>query len=495
MRESSYYRKIAEGLKPEIRSFINGKFVEGSGPAFETVNPANGKVIARIRANTPEEVMEAERAAREAFEDGRWSGKSPGERKEILLRLSDMLLEHRDELAVLETVDSGKPIFDNVTGDVPETAATFRFHAEAIDKLEDCITAGDGKHLSMVVREPVGVVAAILPWNFPMQMAGWKLGPILAAGNSVIVKPSSLTPLSLLYIAGLAQEAGIPDGVLNVVLGSGQVVGGALAEHPQIEALTFTGSTSVGKKLLVQSGMTNAKSIFLEMGGKNPGIVMPDVKDLDHAAEEAVNAVFWNMGENCSSNSRLLVHKDIKDRFTELIIEKTKALKTGDPLDPDTNMGALVERPHMEKVLEYIETAKKEGARLLCGGNRLYEESGGNYIEPTVFDNVTPDMTIARDEIFGPVLAIMTFETEEEAVRIANDTIYGLHASVFTDDLRTAHRLSRAIHAGTISVNCFSEGDYGTPFGGYKQSGFLSRDNSLWANRQYTEMKTIWIEL
>ena len=495
MRESSYYRGISQKLDPEVRSFINGEFVEGSGPVFETVDPATGKTIAEIRSNTYEEVMEAEKAAREAFEDRRWAGKSPAERKEVLVRLADLLLEHRDELAVLETIDSGKPIYDNVNGDVPETAATFRFHAEAIDKLEDTITAGDGAHLSMVVREPVGVVAAILPWNFPMQMAGWKLAPILASGNSVIVKPSSLTPLSLLYITGLAREAGVPDGVLNVVLGSGGVVGNALAEHPKIEALTFTGSTAVGKRLLVQSGNTNAKSIFLEMGGKNPGIVMPDVRDLDHAAAEAVNAVFWNMGENCSSNSRLLVHKDIKDAFVEKVIEKTLALKTGDPLDPENDLGALIETPHMESVLNYIETGRKEGAKLLCGGERILIESGGNFIAPTVFDEVTPDMTIAREEIFGPVLGIMSFETEEEAIRIANDTTYGLHASLFTDDLRTAHRMARAIQAGTISVNCFSEGDYGTPFGGYKQSGFLSRDNSLWANRQYTEMKTIWIEL
>ncbi len=495
MKTKEYYQELAKSLTPETRSFIGGKFVEGAGPVFVSVNPANGEKIAELHSNTAEEVMEAERIAREAYNDGRWSKKAPIERKEILCRLADLIMENLDELAVLETMDSGKPIYDNVTGDVPETAQTFRFHAEAIDKLQDEITPGDGKHLSMIVREPLGVVAAIVPWNFPMGMAAWKLAPILASGNSVVIKPASLTPLSLLKIAGLAKEAGIPDGVLNVVLGSGRVVGNALAEHPQIEALTFTGSTAVGKKLLVQSGETNAKRIFLEMGGKNPCVVMPDVKDLDHAAEEAVNAVFWNMGENCSSNSRLIVHRSIKDELVKKIVEKTKALVTGDPMDPATNMGALVERPHMESVLNYIDIAKKEGATLLCGGEQLYPETGGNYVAPTVFDNVTPDMTIAKEEIFGPVLGIITFDTEEEAVRIANDTTYGLHASVFTDDLKTAHRLSRAIQAGTISVNCYAEGDYGTPFGGFKQSGFLSRDNSLWANRQYTEMKTIWIEL
>ena len=495
MQNREYYATIAKSLKLHTDPFINGAFVKGSGEPFRTVNPATGETIAVLSSNTVEEVYEAERIARAAFEDRRWAGKSPAERKEILIRLGELMMEHRDELAVIETLDSGKPIFDNYNGDVPESADTFRYHAEAIDKLQDAITQGDGEHLSLVVREPLGVVAAIVPWNFPMQMAAWKLAPILAAGNSVIIKPASLTPLSLLKIAELSKEAGIPDGVLNVVLGSGSVVGNALAEHPKIEALTFTGSTEVGKRLLVQSGQTNAKRIFLEMGGKNPCIIMPDVKDLDHAAAEAVNAVFWNMGENCTSNSRLLVHRDIKEEFVKLVVEKTEALRTGDPLDPGNNLGALVETPHMEKVLGYIETAKREGGKLLTGGERILTETGGNFIAPTVFDNITPDMTIARDEIFGPVLGIMEFGTEEEAVRIANDTVYGLQASLFTDDLSTAHRVSRMLQAGTISVNCYAEGDIGTPFGGFKQSGFMSRDNSVWANRQYTELKTIWIKL
>lgn len=494
MNSKEYYQEIAKTLKLHTDPFINGQFVKGSGQPFDTVNPATGEVIATLSSNTAEEVYEAEKIARAAFEDGRWRCKSPAERKEILIRLGELMMEHRDELAVIETLDSGKPIYDNYNGDVVESAETFKFHAEAIDKIQDAITAGDGNHLSLVVREPLGVVAAIVPWNFPMQMAAWKLAPILASGNSIIIKPASLTPLSLLKIAELSKEAGIPDGVLNVVLGKGSIVGNALAEHPDIEGLTFTGSTSVGKRLLVQSGQSNAKRIFLEMGGKNPCIVMPDVKDLDHAASEAVNAVFWNMGENCTSNSRLLVHKDIKDEFVKLVVEKTKALKTGDPMDPETNMGALVETPHMENVLRYIDIANKEGGVQLTGG-RVLEETGGNFIEPVVFDGITPDMTIAREEIFGPVLGIMSFETEEEALRIANDTEYGLQASLFTDDLSTAHRMSRALRAGTVSVNCYAEGDIGTPFGGFKQSGFMSRDNSVWANQQFTELKTIWIQL
>lgn len=495
MNTKEYYENIARNLQYRTDPFIDGKFVKGSGPSFDTVNPATGKVIATLSSNTEEEVYAAERVARRAFEDGRWSGLDPAERKRILIRLGDLLLEHRDELAVMESLDSGKPIRDNVTGDLPETAETFKYHAEAIDKLQDAITAGDSGHLSLVVREPLGVIAAITPWNFPIQMAAWKLAPVLAAGNSIILKPASLTPLTTLKLAELSAEAGIPAGVLNVVLGSGSVAGNALAEHPDIDGITFTGSTSVGKNLLVQSGQTNAKRVFLEMGGKNPCLVMPDVKDLEHVAEEAVNAVFWNMGENCTSNSRLLVHKDIRDELTELIVEKTKALKTGDPLDPDNDMGALVERSHMEKVLKYIETAEREGGRLLCGGERLYPESGGNYIAPAVFDGVTEEMTIAREEIFGPVLAVMTFETEEEGIRMANNTEYGLQASLFTDDLSTAHRVSRKLRAGTVSVNCYSEGNIGTPFGGFKQSGFMSRDNSVWANQQFTELKTIWIEI
>ena len=492
LKSREYYAKTAENLKLHTDPFINGEFVKGGGKAFDSVNPATGQVVATLSANTAEEVYAAEKIARAAFEDGRWSGKDPAERKKILMKLGDLIEENLEELAVIETIDSGKPIFDNVTGDVPETAETFRFHAEAIDKIQDAITAGDAAHLSLVVREPLGVVAAIIPWNFPMQMAAWKMAPILAAGNSIIIKPSSLTPLSILKIAELAKEAGIPDGVLNVVLGSGSVVGNALAEHPEIEGITFTGSTVVGKDLLVRSGQTNAKRVFLEMGGKNPCVVMPDCKDLDRAAEEAVNAVFWNMGENCSSNSKLIVHKDIHDELVKLVVEKTEALKTGDPLDPEMNLGALVEVPHMESVLKHIRLAQEEGARLLCGGEKIGD---GNFITPAVFDGVTSDMTMFREEIFGPGLGIMTFETEEEAVRIANDTEYGLQASLFTDDLTTAHRMSRKLKAGTISVNCYSEGDIGTPFGGFKQSGFMSRDNSVWANQQFTELKTIWINL
>lgn len=496
LQTRTYYEKIAGELRFPNKALIDGKFVDSrSGKCFTTINPANGRPITEITSCGAEDVLTAEAAARKAFDDGRWAKMPPQERKSILLRFSQLLLDRADELAVMESLDSGKPISDTVQGDVPDTAMTFAWYAEAIDKLEDSITATDAAHMSLVVREPVGVVGAILPWNFPMQMASWKLAPILATGNSVIVKPAKLTSLTMLRMAELAMEAGIPDGVLNVLPGSGDVIGTALGTHPQLEALTFTGSTAVGKRLLELSGQTNAKRILLEMGGKNPCIVMPDVHDLDHAAAQAVNAVFWNMGENCTSNSRLLVHRRIKDIFLEKVIAAAKEWKTGMPLDPTVQLGALVERPHMEQVLRYIESGKAEGGRLVYGGRQLFAESGGNFVEPAIFDGITPDMTIAREEIFGPVLAVMTFDTEEEAIRLANDTEYGLQASLFTDDVRTAHRMARGLRAGTVSVNCYSEGDIGTPFGGFKQSGFFSRDKSLWAARQYTELKTIWMQL
>lgn len=492
----SYYKEIADKMNFVTKAFIDGKFVDSvSLETFETRNPATGRVITNVASCDERDVELAVQAARKAFSDGRWSKLSPARRKEILIRFANLIQEHQEELAVMESIDSGKPIFDTLQGDVPDTALTFSWHAEAIDKLEDVITAGDGEHLGMVIREPLGVIGAILPWNFPMQMAAWKLAPILASGNCVIVKPAKLTSLTMLRMGELALEAGIPAGVLNILPGSGAKIGNALAKHPGLEALTFTGSTEVGKKLLGQSGASNAKRILLEMGGKNPCIVMPDVKDLDHAAEQAVMAVFWNMGENCTSNSRLLVHKDIKEEFVKKVLEKAKEWKTGDPLNPENRLGALIEQKHMDSVLRYIKIGKEEGGRLILGGEQLYQETGGNYVAPTIFDDVTPDMTIAREEIFGPVLSIMSFETEEEAIRVANDTEYGLQASLFTDDVRTAHRMSRALQAGTVSVNCYSEGDITTPFGGFKQSGFFSRDKSLWANKQYTELKTIWMQL
>jgi gamma-glutamyl-gamma-aminobutyraldehyde dehydrogenase len=490
------YQDIARSLVFPSKAIIDGKETGSlSGRTFSSENPATGQKLAEITGCDEKDVDIAVQAARRSFQDGRWSKLKPSERKKILSRFADLILEHGNELAVMESLDSGKPIYDTAQVDVPETAECFKWHGEAADKLEDEITATDLDHVSMVVREPIGVVGAVLPWNFPLLMAGWKLAPILATGNSVVVKPSKLTSLTLLRIGQLALEAGIPEGVFNIVPGDGRSVGEAIARHPDVDMITFTGSTEVGRKLLEYSSQSNLKRVLLELGGKNPCLVFPDIHDLDRAAEQIVMAALWNMGENCTANSRILVHRDIKDKLTEKLIEKTSEWKTGNPLDRVNRLGAIIERPHMEKILQYIETGKAEGGRVIYGGKRILEETGGYFIEPTIFDGVTPYMTIAREEIFGPVFAVMTFDTAEEAVFIANDTQYGLQASLWSDDVNTVHRISRLLRAGTVSVNCYSEGDIGTPFGGFKQSGFFGRDKSLWANRQYTELKTIWMEL
>jgi gamma-glutamyl-gamma-aminobutyraldehyde dehydrogenase len=488
--------KIAHSMKYNTKALIDGKFVNSvSGRTFVTYNPATNEKLAEITSCNEEDVDIAVKAARRAFKDGRWSKLNPVDRKKILLRFAELIMEDQDELAVMESVDSGKPISDTIEMDVPETANCFAWHAEAADKLEDQITATGPGNVCMVIREPIGVVGVLLPWNFPMQMAAWKLAPILASGNSVVVKPAKLTSLTLLRLAELAMEAGIPDGVLNVVPGSGVTVGKAIAMHQDINLITFTGSTAVGRTLLEDSAKSNLKRVLLELGGKNPCVVMPDITDIDDVAEQVVYAALWNMGENCTANSRILVHKDIKDKFVQKLIEKTKEWKVGNPLDPQNKLGALVEKAHMEKVLYYVEKGKEDGAKLVYGGKRILEETGGYFVEPAIFDNVTQDMTIAREEIFGPVFGVLAFDNMEEAIRMANDTEYGLHASVWTNDVNLVHKISRAIDAGTISVNCFSEGDIGTPFGGFKQSGFIGRDKSLWANRQYTELKTIWMKI
>ncbi len=496
MLTKEQYHKIAQSMQYNTKALINGRLVNSlSGKTFKTENPATGEILTEITCCDGRDVEIAVQAARKAFQDGRWSGLKPYERKAILLKFADLILQHQEELAVLESLDSGKPIFDTIQGDVPETANCFAWHAEAIDKLEDQLTATGPDNISMVIRQPIGVVGTILPWNYPMMMAGWKLAPILASGNCAVAKPSKLTSLTLLRMGELALEAGIPEGVLNVVPGGGATVGNAISLHRDVDMITFTGSTAIGRTLLEDSGKTNLKRVLLELGGKNPCIVMPDITDMDDAAEQIVAAALWNMGENCTANSRILVHKDIKDKLLAKLIEKTKTWKVGDPLDPQHRLGALIEKPHMEKVLEYIEKGKAEGADLVFGGKRVLEETDGYFIEPAIFDNVTQNMIIAREEIFGPVFGILTFSTVEEAIAMANDTEYGLHASVWTENVNLAHRIARSINAGTIAVNTYCEGDIGTPFGGFKQSGFFGRDKSLWANRQYTELKTIWMQL
>ncbi len=496
MRTHDEYHSLARSVFCPTGAFIGGAFTpSASGGTFVTRNPASGAAIAEVALCGEADVNRAVAAARQSFEDRRWRGLSPAERKARLTRLAALIEACGDELAVLESMDSGKPVRDTAELDVPETAACFRWHGEAADKLEDVVTATGPDVVSLAVREPIGVVAAVLPWNFPLQMAAWKLAPILAAGNSVVAKPAKLTSLTLLKLAELTLEAGIPEGVVNVVPGDGRVVGSALALHPDVDLITFTGSTEVGRQLLAQSGASNLKRVLLELGGKNPCVVMPDVTDLSYAAEQIVSAALWNMGENCTANSRILVHRDIKDRLMEKLLAEVARWKVGDPLDPENRHGAMIEEKHLQKVLGYIKTGVAEGAALVYGGHRILEETGGLFLRPAVFDGVTSGMTLYREEIFGPVFGVSTFDTLEEAVQMANDTPYGLQASVWSNDVNAVHRLSRGIRAGTISVNCYSEGDIGTPFGGFKQSGFFGRDKSLWANRQYTELKTIWTQI
>jgi gamma-glutamyl-gamma-aminobutyraldehyde dehydrogenase len=483
-------------LRFRTQAFVDGRFSPAaSGETYTSLNPANGRKLTEISSCGLEDVTRAVAAARKAFESGCWSRLKPGDRKRILLRYVELLAENAMEIALLDSLDAGKPVFDCVNIDVPDTIHCLKWHAELIDKLYERMAPTGPENVAMIVREPMGVVGLLVPWNFPAQMTAWKIGPALAAGNCVVLKPAKQTSLSAIRMAELAAEAGIPAGVFNVLPGSGPVVGQAICRHPDVDMVAFTGSTEVGRELLRYSAESNLKRVILELGGKSPQVVLEDAPDLDLVAQNAVNAAFWNMGENCSSGSRLLVHRSLKDALVDKIIAIVKPWKIGNQVDPDTRVGPLIEKRHMETVLGYIEAGGKEGAKLVLGGHRVLEETGGNFVEITIFDEVNNRMTIAREEIFGPVLAILPFDTEEEAVSIANDTNYGLAASLYSRDLNRAHRIARALRAGTVSVNCYSEGDLTTPFGGFKQSGFFGRDKSIYAHEQYTELKTIWMQV
>lgn len=490
LRTQAEYEAIAEGLVLPTDAFIDGHFRPAqSGKTLATVNPATGARLVDVAACAREDVDLAVARAREAFEDGRWSRLRPSERKDVLLRLCELMTRNADELAVMESLDSGKTIFDCASIDVPETIHCLKWHAELIDKIYDQVAPASNEHIAMVVREPVGVVGLVLPWNFPLLMLAWKIGPALAAGCSVVVKPAAETPLTALRLAALAHEAGVPSGVLNVVTGRGSEVGEPLGLHPDVDMVSFTGSTATGRRFLRYSADSNLKEVVLEMGGKNPCIVMDDAEQLDVVAAHVVNGAFWNMGENCSAASRLIVHQDIKARLLEKVIALAREWKLGDPLDPSVRVGALVSRAHFDKVCSYI--AKAEQGEILLGGRN----SGGAFVEPTIVDVGSNDSVLARDEIFGPVLVVITVSSFDEAIAVANDTEYGLAASLFTANGKRAIRGARAIRAGTVTVNSFGEGDISTPFGGYKQSGFGGRDNSIHAHDQYTQLKTIWLDL
>jgi 4-(gamma-glutamylamino)butanal dehydrogenase len=487
---------VVAKLQYHTQAFIDGKFTPAAGgKTFRSINPANGQKIADIASCDIEDVDRAVKAARRAFESGCWSRMKPADRKKILLKFVDLVEANADEIAILDTLDAGKPICDTVNIDLPDTVHCLRWHAELIDKLYERTAPTPVENPCMIVREPIGVVGILVPWNFPVQMAAWKIGPALAAGNSLVLKPARQTSLSAIRLAGLAAEAGLPDGVFNVVPGAGTTVGQAICRHMDVDMVAFTGSTEVGRELLRYSAESNLKRVILELGGKSPQVVCADAPDLDVVAVNAANAAFWNMGENCSSGSRLIVHRSIKDTLLEKLIALVKPWKIGDPLDPEVRMGPMIEKSHMEKVLGYVEAGKKEKAKLVLGGNRVLEETGGWFVDATIFDEANNQMKIAREEIFGPVLSVIPFDSEDDAVAIANDTNYGLAASLYSRDLSKAHRMARALRAGTVSVNCYSEGDVTTPFGGFKESGFFGRDKSIYAHEQYTELKTIWIQL
>ena len=486
------YAAIAQSISLPHNAFINGAFKPSlSGKTFATHNPATGELLTDIAACDSADVDYAVSKAKEAFEDGRWRLLSPGVRKGVLLKFAKLLERNSHELAVLESLDSGKPVRECQLVDVPDTVHTLRWHAELIDKIYDNTAPVGNDALTLVVREPIGVVGCVLPWNFPLLMLAWKIAPALAAGCSVIVKPAEQTSLTTLRVAELAFEAGVPAGVLNIVTGTGQDVGEPIGLHKDVDMVSFTGSTATGRRFLHYAAESNLKRIVLECGGKNPAVVMDDAEDLDLVAEQVVNGAFWNMGENCSATSRLLVHESVKDELLERMGAYIREWKMGDPLDPHNRVGSLVSTEHFGKVKSYLEYATAGNLEVAYGG----DTEGGVFVQPTVVVGVDRDSRLFQEEIFGPVLSVTTFSSISEAIALANDTVYGLAASVYTANLRNAIKLAREIRAGIVTVNCFGEGDASTPFGGFKESGFGGRDKSVFAHDQYTEIKTIWIDV
>ena len=480
----------------ETRLFIDGLFVDAvKGGRFTTINPANGETLAEMSAGTAEDIDRAVAAARRAFKSGAWSKMAPRQRMEVMNRFAALIDANAESLAVLETLDMGKPIADVIGGDLPAVIETIRFMAECIDKVDGAVTSTESGVMHLVLREPYGVVGAISPWNYPLLMATWKIAPALAAGNTVVLKPAEQAPMSCLRLAELFVEAGGPPGVFNVVNGLGEEAGRALALHDDVRKITFTGSTAVGKLILQYAGQSNMKQVALECGGKTPQVFLADVADLDRAVTAAYRGIYSNMGEVCNAGSRLLVDRSIKDRFIERFIELGRdAYRPGDPLDPATNMGPLVTREDQKRVLGMIEKGRQEGAKLEFGGGAPGGLKDGAYVNPTLFTGVKNGMMIARQEIFGPVASVIEFDGVDEAIAIANDTIYGLAAGVWTRDLDTAFRLVRSIEAGIIWINSFDEGDMTQPFGGYKQSG-NARDKCLDSFKSYTQSKSAWFRL
>jgi 4-guanidinobutyraldehyde dehydrogenase/NAD-dependent aldehyde dehydrogenase len=488
-------RDRAAEIKPRTQAFIDGRYLDAAaGETFDTVNPATGQIITRVAACGIEDVERAVVASRRAFEDGRWRNQSPRERKHVLLNLADLIEQHLDELALLETLDIGKPISNTRSLDIPKTANMFRWYAEAIDKRYNEVAPTGADALAFITREPLGVVGTIVPWNFPLYLAAYTLAPALAMGNSVVLKPAEQSPLTAIWLGELAAEAGLPDGVLNVLPAEGITVGQAIGRHMDVDCVSFTGSTKVGKHFLHYAAESNAKRVNLELGGKSPNIVLSDAPNLEVAASAAAWGVFYAQGQVCSAGSRLLVDRRMQEEFVEKVANAARSMRLGDPLDPDTQLGALVSQVHLERVMSYIDSGKRAGAKLTLGGDRVLETSGGYFLEPTIFTDVDNSMQIAQEEIFGPVLAVITFNDVDEAIRIANDSMYGLGAAVWTRDVNTAFRVARALRAGTVWINNYDDSDLTVPWGGVKASG-NGRAKSLHALEEYSVLKSTWIKL
>ena len=491
--EDINWHEKATQIAIEGRAFINGKNVNAlSGKTQTTFNPANGNPLAEVAYCDVEDADLAVNYARSVFNSGVWSKMAPADRKMVLVRWAELIEQHKDELAILECLDVGKPIADTYQVDVPSAARTIRWTGEAIDKAYAQIAPTPNKTLALVTRVPLGVVTAIVPWNFPLSTTAWKIAPAIATGNSVIVKPATITPLTALKIAQLGTEAGLPDGVLQVLPGSGRRLGAHLSLHMDIDGQTFTGSTPVGKQLMTYAGQSNLKRTFLELGGKSPNIVFADA-DLDAAASMAATAVFYNSGQTCTAGTRLLVEESIHDEFMHKVIAATSEWIPGDPLDPKTTMGPLIDESQCNTTREYIDIGIQEGAQCVSGGDRVLIDSGGYYHQPTIFTGVDNQMRIAREEVFGPVMSVIPFKTQKQAIEIANDSIFGLAGAVWSKDISKALTVAQEVIVGTMGVNNYFGGDITVPFGGFKQSG-NGRDKSMHAFDDYTELKTTWIE-